>query len=98
MGKFRSSEWCGVPYCPSASKVKGLCGSHYKDHMNKGVFQELVANDEVSRSFLKQPAYSPSYYARKHRTFAATLPIPKHQQVALTQALNATALRQGVVK
>ena len=98
MSKQKTSEWCGVRYCPSPSKVKGLCPTHYKEHMETGNHQELVANDEITRCFLKPPAYSPDYYKRIHRTFAQSLPIPEEQQRALARSLNRTAKNLGVVK
>ena len=98
MSKQKTSEWCGVRYCPSPSKVKGLCPTHYKEHMDTGVYQELVANDEITRCFLKPPAYSPAYYKVLHRKFSKSLPITEDQQRALTRALNKTAERRGVMK
>ena len=98
MSRTKSSEWCGVVYCPNPSRAKGLCSTHYKDYTEDGLHTQVVANDEINRLVLKQPAYSLSYHKVRNRQFARSLPIPKHQQLALTKALDATALRRGVVK
>jgi len=98
VSKMKLNEWCGVPYCYAKAITKGLCATHYKDHKAIGLHQDVVANTEITRDFLKPRTFARSTLVQKHRKFARTLPIPKHQQLALTKALNATALRQGVVK
>ena len=98
MSKQKTSEWCGVSGCWKSSASKGLCVKHYKEHNETGIHTELVANDEITRCFLKQPAYSPAYYKRKHRLFAQSLPITADEQRALARALNKTAERRGVMK
>jgi len=98
MSRQKTSEWCGVVYCPNPSRAKGLCSTHHKQYTQDGLHTQVVATDEINRLVLKQPAYSRSYYVRRHRQFARSLPIPKQQQLALTKSLNAIALRRGVVK
>ena len=98
MSRQKTSEWCGVVYCPNPSRAKGLCSTHHKQYTQDGLHTQVVATDEINRLVLKQPAYSHSYYVSKHRQFARSLPITKHQQLALTKALNKTAKNLGVVK
>lgn len=98
MSRRKTSEWCGVRWCDSPARVKGLCGTHYKQHHLNGEFPEAVANDEINRLLLKQPAYHITHLHLIHRRFAASLPITAKQKKALTKSLNATAMRGGSVK
>ena len=98
MSRWKTSEWCGVSGCFNPSVARGLCATHYKEHTEEGLHTQAVANDEITRLLLQKPTYHKTHLSRQHRLFAQSLPIPAHQQRALTRALNATALRRGVVK
>jgi hypothetical protein len=98
MSRRKTSEYCGVRWCSYPAKTKGLCGTHYKDHLNNGEHPEAVANDEITRSLLKQPAYHKTHLHLLHRRFAASLPISRKQRQELTKALNETAKKRGSVK
>ena len=98
MSRWKTSEWCGVSGCFNPNHARGLCANHHKQYKEEGLHTQAVANDEITRLLLHKPAYHITYLSKRHRLFAQSLPIPKHQQLALTKALNATALRRGVVK
>ena len=98
MSRWKTSEWCGVSGCSNPSKSLGLCATHHKQYTEEGLHTQAVANDEITRMLLHKPAYHITYLSKRHRLFAQSLPIPADQQRALTRALNATALRRGVVK
>ena len=98
MGRWKASEWCGVAYCWNETRAKGLCATHHKQHTEHGLHTQVVANNEITRLFLQKPTRHITALNKHHRKFAATLPIPKDQQLALTKALNSAARRRGVVK
>ena len=98
MGRWKTSEWCGVRYCSNPSKSLGLCANHHKQYTEEGLHTQAVANDEITRLLLQKPTAHITYHSKRHRKFAQSLPIPEDQQRALTRALNNTAIKRGVVK
>ena len=98
MSRWKSTKWCGVAYCSYETRAKGLCATHYKQYTQDGLHTQVVANDEITRMLLQKPTSHITHLSKRHRLFAQSLPIPAHQQRALTRALNSAARRRGVVK
>ena len=98
MGRWKATKWCGVPYCSNETRANGLCATHHKDYKANGLHTELVANDEITRQHLQKPTRHITALHKIHRKFAASLPVSKTQQLALTRALNNASRQRGVVK